>query len=677
MGRRMTTGGRLMLAAALLALLSLVYGPGAGLAARSADGMWRDVAEADISARGAARQIIPQRYRTLALDAAALRALLAQAPLERTAAAGTILALPLPDGSFGSFRIAESPIMEPGLSAKFPVFRTYSAQGLDDPTALARLDWTSAGFHAMILSERGNVFIDPYRPGDTAHYISYYTRDYLPSQADIEARAKELQAETDYAPDASKVHAESAASGDTLRTYRLALAATSEYTAFHGGTVAGAAAAIVTSVNRINAVYEREVAVRLVLIANNNLIIYTNAQTDPYTNDDGFEMLDENQANIDAVIGNANYDIGHVFSTGGGGVALLGCICSPGEKAQGVTGSPSPIGDPFDIDYVAHEMGHQFGAEHTFNGTSAFCGGGNRNGPTAFEPGSGSTIMGYAGICGAEDLQPNSDPYFHTGSFSEITAFITGGGNGCAAQSQTGNQEPAVNAGADVTIPARTPFTLTGSATDPDGHALVFAWEQFDTGTAAPPNTDNGSRAIFRSFNPVASPARTFPKLSDILANVSTFGESLPTTTREMTFRLTARDNRAGGGGVAFDTMSVNVTNAAGPFQVTAPNTAVTWTGFGQQTVTWDVANTAAAPVGCAEVAVLLSTDGGQTFGQTLLAATPNDGSQAVAVPNISTTTARVKVQCATSVFFDLSNANFTITPGAPLQYVFLPLAMK
>ncbi|HEY1013505.1 MAG TPA: zinc-dependent metalloprotease family protein [Herpetosiphonaceae bacterium] len=676
MGRRIMMGGRLVLVAALIALLSLSYGTGAGLAARSNASMWRDIAEADLGA-GAARQIIPQRYRTLALDTAALRARLAQAPLEMTGNRAAELLLPLPDGTFGRFAVVDSPMMEPGLAVKFPELKTYSAQGIDDPSASARLDWTSAGFHAMILSDQGNVFIDPYRPGDTTSYISYYTRDYLPSLADIEARAKELQAESEYAPDAAKVHGERSAVGATLRTYRLAMAATGEYTAFHGGTVTGAMAAIVTSMNRVNAVYEREVAVRMVLVANNNLIVYTNAQTDPYTNDDGFEMLGENQANLTSVIGGANYDIGHVFSTGGGGVASLGCVCRASDKAEGVTGSPQPIGDPFDIDYVAHEIGHQFGADHSFNGTTQACGGGNRAGSNAWEPGSGSTIMAYAGICGAEDLQRNSDPYFHTGSFSEIIAFTEGSGNACAVRSDTGNLPPVVDAGDDVTIPARTPFTLTGSATDPGGQTLSYAWEQFDAGTAAPPNTDNGSRAIFRSFNPVAGPSRTFPKLSDILGNVSTFGESLPTTTREMTFRLTARDNVAGGGGVAFDTMSVNVISTAGPFLVTAPNTAVTWTGNSQQTVTWDVANTTLPPVSCANVTILLSTDGGQTFGQTLLASTANDGSQAVTVPNISSTTARVKVQCATSVFFDISNTNFTITPGAATQYVYLPLLAK
>lgn len=668
-------------AVALFVLLSSVATASAGdvpgsrepESAVSPDGLWSHIPEQTIQDRpGSERALFPNAYRTFALANAELRATLRKAPMEFTPGAealAVVITLPMPDGSFQQFAIQESPMLAPDLAALLPDVKTYSAQGIDDPSATGRLDFTPAGFHGFILSDAGAVYIDPYRRGDTTNYMAYWRRDYArPSgepqfSCDVmrgprsESSPGRLTAES-----ASRIRAFTS-SGPTLRTYRLAMAATGEYTAFHGGTVAGAQAAIVTTINRVNSVYEREIAVRLTLV-NNASIVFTNAGTDPYANTS--DDIDLNQTVVDNAIGSANYDVGHLVGTGGGGLAMLGAVCWTGYKARGLTGSPSPVGDPFDIDYVAHELGHQFGAEHTFNGTTGSCGGGNRSANSAYEPGSGSTIMAYAGICGAENLQANSDPYFHGRSYDQIVAYTTDTrvdyGGYCPAQTLTANSAPVVTPGSAITIPANTPFALTGSATDPNGDALTYGWEEFDLGTAAPPATDDGSRPIFRSFNPATSPTRLFPKLSDILAGTVTFGESLPTTTRTMTFRLSVRDNKAGGGGVDFGTRTVNVTSAAGPFSVTAPNSAVSWAGGSTQTVTWNVASTTAAPVNCANVNILLSADGGSTFPTTVLAATPNDGTQSITVPSVPTTTARIKVECATAPFFNISRPNFTIT---------------
>ncbi|MCB0729185.1 MAG: hypothetical protein KDD00_17100, partial [Ignavibacteriae bacterium] len=510
----------------------------------------------------------------------------------------------------------------------------------------------------------GDYFIDPVNMDNTENYISYFKSDYISTQP-FECLVDEVIENTDFISNYN-----SDLTGQQLRTYRLACAATGEYTAVFGGTVAAGQAAIVVAVNRVNGVYEREFSVRMTLIANNSLLVYTNAATDPYTNSSGSTMLGQNQTNITAVIGSANYDFGHVFSTGGGGVASLGVICSSSTKARGVTGLPSPIGDPFYIDYVAHEMGHQFRGNHSFNGNSGSCSGGNRNSSTAWEPGSASTIMGYAGICSPQNLQSNSDDYFHSGNVSEITAFTqTGTGNNCPVITNTGNTPPTVTVPTGgFTIPISTPFELTGSATDVETPgSLTYCWEEFDLGAAGAPTAPVGNAPIFRSFSPVTSPTRTFPKLSDLLNNTSTIGEILPTYTRNLTFRLTVRDNSAGGGGINFNTIAFNVSSAAGPFVIGSPNTAVTWAA-GTQTVGWNVASTNAAPVNCANVNILLSTDGGITFPTTLAANTPNDGSESVTIPNINTTTARVKVQAVGNVFFDISNVDFTITGGpAPL----------
>ena len=649
-----------------LAVLALAASAGGVQAADSQDGVWRDFDEESVQPQGV-KQIIPLRYRTVELDWVTLDGVLAATPMEGTESmvdSNSILTLPLPDGSFGRFRILESPIMAPELAASFPEIRTYRGQGIDGPDSSLRFDVTPAGFHAMILSPAGRVFIDPYSSSEKDRYISYYTRDVpRPEGLDFECGFDQANPWTGAAERPASTP--SASSGATLRTYRTAVAATGEYTQFHGGTVPAGQAAIVTAMNRVNGIYEREVAIRMVLVANNSDVVFTNSATDGYTNNNGFAMLGQNQSTLDSVIGSANYDIGHVFSTGGGGVAYLGVACEAGFKAGGVTGLSSPIGDVFYVDYVAHELGHQWGGTHTFNGDSGNCSGGNRTGSTAYEPGSGSTIMAYAGICSPQNIQSNSDDYFHGASFDQITSYSTSGqGDNCDVASATGNSPPAVDAGPSWNIPISTPFTLCGSASDPNGDPLTYGWEEFDKGPAGHPNSPSGNAPIFRSFDPVTSPCRTFPQWSDVLGNTQTLGEILPSYSRTMNFRLTARDNRAGGGGVDSDTTTVAVTDAAGPFLVTSPNTAVGWTGGDTETVTWNVANTHVAPVSCADVDILLSTDGGRSFPTTVVAATANDGSQSITVPDVSTTTARLMVACSTGIFFDVSNSDFEIVPG-------------
>lgn len=622
---------------------------------------WKNINENEFATQNNQRKIIPASYRAMELNFSGIKAALSAAPDRWSAQEGLLLQnIPMPDGTNLDFRVFYDPIMHPDLAAQYPDIRSYTGFCDSDPTAMLRFDVTPAGFHAMLLSAKyGTVFIDPFSIGDTLHYQSYYRSEFYKTTL----KTFECGVDDEPGAPAELMGGVQERAGDCqLRTYRLALACTGEYATFHGSTTAGALAAMNTTMMRVNGVYEKEFAIRMILIANNASIIYLNASTDPYTNDNGGTMLGENQTTLDNVIGTANYDIGHVFSTGGGGVAYLNSPCTV-DKAGGVTGLGSPVGDAFDIDYVAHEMGHQFGGNHTFSACS-----GNENSSTAVEPGSGSTIMAYAGICGNTlNIQPHSDPYFSAITLAEVAAnVISGNSSTCAVVTPLSNQPPTANAGADYSIPKSTPFILTGSGTDPNGvDVLTYCWEQNNPGVisnTAPPTATQTTGPVFRSISPTTDNFRIFPKLSDIVNNTSTPWEVLPSVARTLNFRLTVRDNKEGGGCTKEDDMSVTVVNTSGPFAVTVPtNTGISWTVGTTQTVTWNVVGTNAAPINCSGVDILLSTDGGYTYPVTLLTNTSNDGTQSIVVPNNVTTTARIMVRGNGNIFFDISNNNFTI----------------
>ena len=454
-----------------------------------------------------------------------------------------------------------------------------------------------------------------------------------------------------------------------LRTFRLAIVCSGEYAQFHltrqgvssTATDAVKKAAVLsamnTSMTRINGVYERDLGVKMEIVANNDIIIFLDASTDNITDGNARTMIGEVQTICDAEIGTANYDIGHIFSIGGAGLAGLGVVCVTGQKARGVTGIGSPVGDPYDIDYVSHEMGHQFGATHTFSNSC----GGNRTNSTAVEPGSGSTIMAYAGLCGP-NVQSNSDDHFHAVNIDQMWSTIQGSAS-CATVTSNGNTAPTSNAGADFSIPKSTPFVLRGVGTDVDtGNVLTYNWEQIDTEIATmPPLSTNTGGPAFRSSPSSTSPDRYMPALATVIAgNISTTWEVVPSVARELNFSLVVRDNNAGGGNSARDNMKVTVANDD-VFTVSTPNSAVTWNAGTTQTISWNKGTTDTAPINCQNVNIKLSIDGGITFPITIVSNTPNDGTEDIVIPNNTTTSARIMVEAADNIFYNINSTNFNI----------------
>ena len=629
---------------------SMLAVPRAARAQASTDGLWStDAAPAAATLRLAA----PPQRPVFLLNRTVLERVLAGIPEEGALRQGADvrITVPTPDGSFLTFRVEQSAVMEPELAAAYPGIDTFRGQGVEDAAASIRFDRTPLGFHATIVTPDGVYFVSPERLGELDRYTSRLAGGPLESafQCLVEAFGP-AAAELPQGPSILSI----APSGTTLRQYRLAVAATGEYTAFFG-SVANAMAGIVTTVNAVNAVYNVEVSTHLTLIGNNNTIVFADATTDPFPLSD---KNGETQAAIDGNIGDGNYDIGHLFHREGsdisGNAGCIACVCTSGAKGSGWSQGNDPTNADF-IFVVAHEMGHQHGGTHTFNGTG--CSANQYTASSAWEPGSGSTVMSYSSICGADDVLGSAagDLYFHAGSRQQITAYTqSGGGSSCGTTSMTGNGIPSINAGPDFTIPQGTPFVLTATGSDPDGEPLTFTWEQFDLGPTAPLSAvDDGEIPLFRSRPPTTSAARTFPRFADLLSGSlfpGTLSEQLPSTNRTMTFRTTARDNRVGGGAADDDEMVITV--AGGPFAITNPSTGGALECAVPSPVTWDVGGGSVA----ANVNILLSTDGGGSFPTVLALATPNDGSQNVTTaPGVLSSNSRLRIDSVGNIFFALS----------------------
>ncbi len=638
--------------------------------------------------KAVARQSFPKEFKLFNLNIEPLRQQLFSIVGSDARQRSTVIFLPNADGEYEQFEVFEASNFEPDLQARFPEIRAYSGKGITDKYATLKLSISPQGIQTMVFrTDKENEFIEPYSHDHTVYavYKSHRERGRLPWTCFTEDK----QAAADI--DSQLPHGPLSNTGE-LKTMRLAQSCTAEYSNFFGAfnptQVALVLAAYNATLTRCNGVYEKDLALHLNLIANTTDVIYYDPNTQPYSPANiGAQgaWSTELQNTLTNVIGEANYDIGHLFgaSGGGGNAGCIGCVCVDGRKGSGFT-SPAdgiPMGDNFDIDFVAHEVGHQMGGNHTWSFAT-------QNGLQPVEVGAGITIMGYAGLGLGPDPALHSIDIFHERSIQQIQVNMAG--KTCPITTvMTGNHPPVVAPVRNYTIPITTPFALTGSATDPENDSLTYCWEQYDKGDATV--TGHNSVAFpaklvgpnWLSFPATLSPTRLCPTLSTILAGLHVTPpfpggdainiEALSSVSRTLNFRLTVRDNhpyvpRSTIGQTQFTHMTVTVSNTSGPFRVTSPNTNASWAGGSTQTIMWNVAGTTGPPVSCAAVKISLSTDGGTTFPTLLSASTPNDGSEALRIPNVSTTTARVKVEAVGNIYFDISDSDFTITAGPTSQ---------
>lgn len=620
----------------------------------------------------------PTSFKAYQLNFESLKAHLNQAPLEWNATNASLdFTLPGPEGEMMTFEIVETKVMPDPLAAKFPGIKTFLGKSKTKAGTFIRLDYTYLGFRAKIRAVDYTYWIEPVAVNVLDTYIGFYNKDAGNYERGI-CGTEEFVEPVESRPNQARNN-----SGNELLTYRCAFASDEFFTNIHGGKPQ-AQSAIVSTVNFLNDILEVEMAIRLELIPNNDILIFDSTD-DPYTNNDGTldpatyigSMAQENQSLVPSIIGLGNFDLSQVFTRpvqfpGGsfiGGIAAIQGVCSSSSKARSVSATFNPVNVGF-FQTMAHETGHQFGANHTFNSNTGICQG-QRASSAAYEPGNGTTLLSYEGC----EFVDNSDSYYHVHSYQEMFNFSrNGGGSNCPTIISTGNQPPVVTADSGGwVIPISTPFMLKASGFDPDGDPITYSWEQYDRqSNTTPLNNPSGNAPIFRSLPAVTDSFRIFPRIQSIISGNTTAGERLPTYSRGLTFRVSVRDNRNGGGGRSYDELAMTVSDQAGPFEVTFPSlSSPTFTVGNPLEILWDVANTDQAPINCKTVDILLSTDGGFTYDVVLAQNIPNNGKFTVCTPNFPGTLNRIQVRAADNIFFNISKANFTIVASGSSGFSF------
>ena len=628
-----------------------------------------------IISKTAERESFPVDFTLMELDLNSLRQVALTAPIRSIEnRSNVIISIPNSDGKIERYRIHEASNFDDELQAQFPEIRSYVGQGIDDKYAVLRMSLDPRGIQTMVLrAGKPAEFMEPYSQDGKIYavYSSSRKRGKLPFTCSTPEQV--------LTNDLATPEVTARSSSGSLLTFRLALSCNGEYANHFGASSAADVALVLAQFNatmtRVNGVFEKDFAIHMNIVASTTNVIFYDPATDPYTTMANWNTQLQQTLNTtltgpstSLAANNAAYDVGHMFGeTGGGGNAgCIGCVCVNGAasgngstKGRGIT-SPAdgvPMGDTFDIDYVAHELGHQFGANHTFSNANEGYG-------VNKEVGGGVTIMGYAGIT-SYNTHMNSIDIFHSASIAQVQANMVG--KTCPTSTPITHSAPVVNAGADYTIPLSTPFILTGSATDAGGGSLTYAWEQNDDGGAntaaasvASPTKTTGPN--FACYPASANSFRYFPAFSSILngstttAGVGVTMEALSSVARTLNFRLTVRDNVVGQGQTNFDDVVVtvanktalNVTMAAGTSYPVGSTQTVVWTGA-------TGANGHSTIAGGANVDILFSSDNGVTW-TTLLSGTPNDGTQSVTLPaGVAAPYCRFMVKASANIFFNIS----------------------